>query len=373
MKKWLHIGPGLFFLLFIQQVILAQDINSMEYYLSARRFYEEGRLDTTISLLSACIHNRGFTRQLSKADQLEVYRLMAQSFYLDYQPEKAKFYVKKVLQLNPEYHMNFRDDDISEFRAEVSNQDVLPVYQIVAYGGYGLSSIATIGANQYMFETTGDTPDLYSKKDYRGKGGFHIGFGMEQAIAKKWRIVLNYEYSRVNYSFSEDYQIYNENYTFDYNQMNGYEGLQLYTKYYLVTDARKNISPYLFGGIYILQIINATRRFDGNEFFVNKLMNRYNYGYLFGTGISLRNIVFNIQSGHPFAIMAQIFNGSNLNLELKYLGSIRNFNDVNQSYDFSSSNTYLFQYYHVPDNISIRQFVISFGISWPLNYGAYDK
>ena len=133
------------------------------------------------------------------------------------------------------------------------------------------------------------------------------------------------------------------------------------------------ISPYMFGGIYTSEIINATRYIAGSEYFVKDLMNRYNYGYLLGTGISLRNIGFNIQSSRPFAAMLQIFSSTNLNLELKYLGSIRNLNDVNRSYDFTSSNTYLFQYYHVPENISIRQFLISFGISWPLTHWAFDK
>ena len=69
-------------------------------------------------------------------------RLMALSYYLDYQPEKAKLFVKKVLQMNPDYHLNFRDDDLSEFRTEVNNQEVVPSLTFNIYGGYGMNSIS---------------------------------------------------------------------------------------------------------------------------------------------------------------------------------------------------------------------------------------
>lgn len=365
--------PVLFFLIFIHQVSPAQELNSLEIYYSAQRSFAEGRLDTTLSLLNSCISNKRFTRQLPKTDQLEVYRLAALSNYLDYQPEKAKFYVKKMLQLDPDYSLNFRDDDLSEFRAEVLNQDVLPVLQLSVFGGFGRNSISVLGETQHLLEALPDQPDPYMMTGYKGKGGFHFGVGLEQTIAKKWRMVLDYYYSRITYSYDADYHILNNDYTFDYDQLNSYHGLQLFGKYCFVPDTRKRFGPYLAGGGYFLGLISSTRTINGSDYFVRDLMNRYNFGYLLGVGITLKKMEFNIRSGHLYANIFQLFNGTNLNLELKYLGSIRNLNDVNRSYDFTRSNKFLFQYYHVPENINMRQIMISLGISWPLTYWAFDR
>ena len=73
-------GISIFFIILIIFVLIGG-------FKTAESFFNEGKLDTTIALVDACLANRKYLRwRVSLRNKVEIYRLAAIAYFLDYQP-----------------------------------------------------------------------------------------------------------------------------------------------------------------------------------------------------------------------------------------------------------------------------------------------
>ena len=182
---------------FVFQSANAQEINIINQYQSARSFYAAGRLDTTISLLETCFDNPKSFRQVSWGNKVEIYRLAAISYFLDYKSEKATQYVQELVKLDPDYRNNFREDDIAQFKAEVNSLDAIPSFKLGIHSGANFTSVSVLKDVLHIIETQGT-----SKKIYEGAWGYTVGIKAEYTLGPSFMIRLNTGLRTANYAFN---------------------------------------------------------------------------------------------------------------------------------------------------------------------------
>ena len=96
------------------------------YYYNAMNLYNEGKVDSTLNILSSCIKGDPFLKKTSKSTRADIYRLSALSALLLDKPDDAQQYIKSLLKYRPYYKNDFAKDDLSEFRRMVTEFTVQP-------------------------------------------------------------------------------------------------------------------------------------------------------------------------------------------------------------------------------------------------------
>ena len=104
----------------------AQQMNCSERYNAALQLYNYGMADSALNTLKPCLDNKQVLKQQSKETSASMFRLAALSSILTGNPEEADKYITRLLQYQPDYGENFREDDLEEFRHLVLNKSTHP-------------------------------------------------------------------------------------------------------------------------------------------------------------------------------------------------------------------------------------------------------
>jgi len=106
--------------------LCAQQVDCSRKFYQAESYYNRGMIDSAITTLTPCLENMEFMKKEPKERKVNIFRLAALSFYVSGQPEEASEYVKKMVELDPDYRNNFVDGDLGEFRDAVLNLESTP-------------------------------------------------------------------------------------------------------------------------------------------------------------------------------------------------------------------------------------------------------
>jgi hypothetical protein len=342
-------------LLFLIPKSFAQETNCIANYQAARTFYEAGRLDTTIALLETCFKNPKSFRQVSWGNRVEIYRLAAISSFLNYQPEQATQYVRELVKIDPSYQNNFRTDDIAEFRSEVSSYEPVPSLKLGIWGGANLAFPRQLGESYFVIEPPGSRT-----REYKGNWGYGMGLTVEYTLAPRFELKLNTGLKALSFAFDS------QNIEYFYEQRMNYLDNQLFAKFIIIPDSKKTFHPYAMAGLYYGYLATASRKQMEEEMFtepVKELMKPHDVGYAAGLGVTF-------QTDLP---IAPTINQVHINVDVVYAGSLLNINDPLYRFDYSHVNEYIFEYYYILDDLSIRNIQISASLVIPLRYNAYKQ
>lgn len=149
-----------FFLLFSSGFLLAQE-TCAEKLVKANTLFEQGRIEEAIILSKPCA-----SKSNDLTSRWQAYRMMAMAYLAIQQNEEARKAAEEMLELNPTYQSNLRNDP-GEFIALLKSISVIPKFSL------GLAFSA--GANYtYPFVTATYTGAAYLKK-YTVKQSYQFG------------------------------------------------------------------------------------------------------------------------------------------------------------------------------------------------------
>ena len=158
---------------------------------NAQSTYDEGQIHLVPEMLQSCMNNGGF----AKEELVSAFRLLAMSYLILSEPEKADEAMLGLLKANPEYLINEAVDP-TEFINLYNTFRTEPILRAGIRGGLGWSmpfiSIRNGG---------GADPNYPKESLPTPIGGFQVGAGVELDMTKK--IILNPEIFFMNQMFDE--------------------------------------------------------------------------------------------------------------------------------------------------------------------------
>lgn len=147
-------------LLFKGILNLYPQINDCSFaYYNALNLYDQGKVDSTFSILSSCIRHDPLFRKTSRSTRAEIYRLNALSAVLLDKPDNARSSIENLLRYRPYYRNNFHRDDLVEFRRIVTEFTVQPKIVLGAkyfmdFPEFSIEKNLTSHSNSYVPEIT---------------------------------------------------------------------------------------------------------------------------------------------------------------------------------------------------------------------------
>jgi hypothetical protein len=159
--RWLILITGL---ACSTQQAFSQDCKNALY--DAGRLFEAGRMRDCIARLDSCVH------ELREENELvEAYHLIALSYHVLNEDEKANLYVRKLLVLKPDYQ-KYPNIDPMDFRKRVNRFKVSPKIYLGLYSGINITSVALIKSYSLFA----------SKQRYQPQMGYGAGFTDDMRI-----------------------------------------------------------------------------------------------------------------------------------------------------------------------------------------------
>lgn len=358
---------------------------------TAIQFYDDGKIDTTISLCIFCLNNTKTLRQLSLRKTTDLYRLAASAYLLNNQQKEARIYIKKLLEIDPDYAKRFRTDDFTEFKTEVNNMLVVPRLKYGLTFGTNFTGIREHGNPHSILAFPGSEYNTRSdrkwsshsivleseegnySRQYSGKWGYQFGLTFDYILTRKLYISATGAIGKINYWYSSDFRYKEFSHRYEYYQQLTTSIGNMMLKYLYISDPEKLVNLYVIGGFGGDSFMNAKRR-EGSRTndhvetvseFYNTGVWTVNYNYIFGTGITFN---FNRLFGKN-----QIINRVFINLDLKHIKYLSVVNKPESRYDYEFANNYVFGKYDVMNDVSLKNLQLSLSVSWPINYKVFEK
>lgn len=146
----------------------AQDCKNSLY--EANKLFEKGRFSECIQVLEPCLKY-----SKSKEEKIESYHLLAQTYQLINQLDKANLYIKKMLYLKLDYQ-DFPNIDPIDFSRLVNQYSVKPIFYLGIKAGMNITT-----ANLIKSYST-----YNSTQRYLNVNGYQLGFDALYQLKNNW-------------------------------------------------------------------------------------------------------------------------------------------------------------------------------------------
>jgi len=335
----------------------AQEVNCADKYQQALEFYNFGMTDSALNTLIPCMESKQDLKEVPNETSANIFRLAALSSILTGDPVEADHYITRLLQYQPDYKENFREDDLEEFRLMVLSKSVRPSILL------GLRIGFTMPFSELQKNYTYPEKPLGSFA-LENSTSFHIGLSGEKAFNKYLSMELGAGITQFQFKYLVTVSRLSQ---YQYDQKTLYLELPVLCKYYFAPKGA--LRPYLQGGTTIRVPFYKREKSDefGKYWFTESSSKEHilatfrtdmeNIGLVVGGGISydLKKISFSadIRYSHFF----------------KSANGLSNFDDINGYEDISPSEP--FRYTDDIILITANDLQISLGFAYFLKYTAY--
>lgn len=327
-----------------------------ELYKEAERFYQQGRIDTSLKILERIIENRKIIGRSSRSTRAKVYRLAAHASFILERPAKAKLYIKQMLAFQPNYkYDNTNDDDLLRFTTAVDTLYALPRLSAGLRAGMNTTFVRQ-HQNYSVFDTE---PGGSYKSSLKG---FQFGLIGQYALTRNLSIALEPGFAQLFFSYQRDPKSMLGSYSFE--QQISYIEAPILLKYnffvrsiykeplpvfknikFLSWLTKPTIMPYIEIGATYKHLLVSNKSTSGTSIPVTPLLRSYDLAATAGAGFTLYMKDFS------------------LGLDARYLFSLwqassqkmRNLNDPQAS-------QFIYRYYDMMDDFSLQniQFALTF-------------
>lgn len=328
----------------------------------AYELYRDGKIDSSLIYLEACIVDKRFFIE-SKREKARIFRLAAMASYILDRYETGDFYVKKMLAYDPAYQI--RQDDLKKFELAYERLYALPKMSLgINFGGNLTMPFANEKEVYSIFEFGSIENNKLSAQKISGEYYeaphplVNFGLVIEYSLLRHWALSseLNGILQQFKYSIYYKEQNIGLN-EFSYHQSVSYLMMPVVVKYYFFPGLK--VRPWIetgFFGKYLL----LSRKVSGQVNISNiSQMNSFDFGLVAGTGVR-----YDYDRNGKWGIA----------LHLKYCqGLVNIFNKQNRYYTDNVSDIFLYKNYDVTDNVKLSNFMIYFSWSYFLTYKIYEK
>jgi len=335
----------------------AQVISCMDAYERALELYQIGMTDSALNTLKPCLENKQELKQLSKENVANIYRLAALSAILMGNPDEADIYITQLLQYQPDYGENFREDDLQEFRLILLDKSTHPSLMIGIRAGINTPFIEL---EKYYTdpEKNGGSHELAKST------GFQIAFSGEKVFTPSFSVEVGAGITGIQFDYKVSAPRYETN---SYQQKISYLEFPVLGRYYFAPNS--SIKPYLQGGLIVKFSLFARERSEdyGNYWLTEDENSGHilatfrtdmeNIGLVAGGGVSydLKNISIraDIRYAHHF----------NSSSRLAKFDDISGYEDIPASEEFGYTDDI--------NLITINDLQISLGLVYYLKYKVF--
>ena len=231
----------LLMLLFLNRVCEGQ--TCQQQLGEATTAYYNGQLREVVQLLESCVNSNGLT----KHDQIDALKLLANTHILLNQDSEADMYMAKFLSLHPTYEL--RDDDLAEFRSLYDSYDVRTKYTFGFSVGALIPDYIIMRHQSYSGQTV-------EPSDFDEIPGISIGVTGEYSFYKNFFLNGSILYSQRSFKQREEIMEYQEvsSYERDY-----YLDVPFQIRYVFNTG---KVKPFAGGGYALHYLIHSKGDID---------------------------------------------------------------------------------------------------------------
>jgi len=334
----------------------AQEVSCSDRYEAALGLYNYGMADSALSTLKPCLDNKQVLKQQSKETSASMFRLAALSSIMTGNPEEADKYITRLLQYQPDYKENFREDDLEEFRLILLNKSTHPSIMLGIRAGINIPFLK-LQKNYSYPEKIAETYELERST------GFQIALTGEKAFTSNFSVEMGVGLTGIQF----DYKVSSQYEPYYYKQKLSYIEIPVLARYYF--EPEKSIRPYLQGGITAkFSLYKKEKSDDFGNYWLTEDPNSNNILATFRT--DMENIGFVMGGGVAYnlkkiSIRADIRYTHHLNSSSR----LSNFDDINGYEDIPPSEP--FGYTNDIILITVNDLQISLGLVYYLKYKVF--
>ena len=335
----------------------AQEMNCSDRYEAALGLYNYGMADSALRTLKPCLDNKQVLKQQSKEISASMFRLAALSSIMTGNPEEADKYINRLLQYQPGYKENFREDDLEEFRLILLNKSTHPSIMLGIRGGLNIPFLK-LQKNYTYPEKNADTYEL------KKSTGFQIALTGEKTFTSNFSVEMGAGLTGIQF----DYKVKSSNYEpYYYEQKITCIEIPVLARYYFAPNS--SFKSYVQGGISgRFSLYKREKSDDFGNYWFTESSNSDNILTTFRT--DMENIGFVMGGGVAYnlkkiSIRADIRYTHHLNSSSR----LSKFEDINGYEDIPSSEK--FGYTNDINLITVNDLQISLGLVYYLNYKVF--
>jgi len=356
-RKSISIFAFILGMIILSDFCFAQEMSCSDRYDAALRLYNYGMADSALNTLKPCLDNKQVLKQQSKEASASMFRLAALSSILTGNPEEADKYITRLLQYQPDYQENFREDDLEEFRHIVLNKSTHPSIIVGVKAGINFPFLKL----QKNYTYPDKNADLY---ELEKSTGFQVALTGEKAITSNFSVEIGAGLTWIKF----DYNVSSSNYNpYSYEQKISYIDIPLLAKYYFAP--KSSIKPYIQVGVNGNFSLYKKEKSDnyGNYWLTDSensdnilatfRTDMENIGFVFGGGVS-----YNLKK---ISIRADLRYTHHLNSSSR----LAKFDDISDYEDIPPDEE--FGYTNDINLITIKNLQISLGVVYFLKYKAF--
>ncbi len=302
--------------------------------ISAKKLYEEGKLDDAINLILPC-------SQTESAVQWQAYKLLTKAYLAKQDDINARNAAVRMIELHPTYEVNPRYDS-KGFINLLKSIDVIPKLSFGLTIMYGPNITLPRVTKLY-------TPAIYDKT-YSNKGGFQLGLVAGYNINLNHGFGFNMIYNVKNYQVNYDWS----GNSYDISESLRYIDFPLMYRYSFSTN--KPVRFSILAGPYASVLVNSHNNIIAKNEAVSSELPHYGsnvrrkklaYGGLIGLGLNIKS-----KKGH-------------FSLETRYSRSISNITEESSRYD---NSLLMYDFVYLDDDIQLDYLSLSVGYHFYINY-----
>lgn len=309
----------------------------------AGKMLESGNADACLELIQTC-----GTESTPESIRWQVHRLQTMAYLLKVQTDSATLAAEKMLNLNPTYIPDYRNDP-AEFISLLKKIVVIPTFSLGLAVSAGTNTTFPVIDKGYVVS---DYRKRYQSKNAIQFGtnvGFHINPNLMVEVGL-YSTIKRYE---IEYAFT-DWKV-------NYKEKMTYLDVPIVARYIL--KPYQSFRPFVQGGyyngylMYDLNDLKSENTLTGQINEINRLdaigrRNRFNPGWTAGIGFYQK-----LKKGH-------------LSVQANYYHSLRRINKPENRFNYSDQ---LFTYFYVDDDVRLHNLVLCVGATYYLNYRVYQK
>jgi len=356
-RKSISIFAIILGMIFLSVFCVAQEMSCSDKYEAALRLYNYGMADSALNTLKPCLDNKQVLKQQSKESSANMFRLAALSSIMTGNPEEADKYITRLLQYEPDYSENFREDDLEEFRHIVLDKSTHPSIILGLRAGINIPFLDL--QKNYTYPEKGD-----ARFELEGSAGFQIALTGEKTFTTNFSLEMGAGLSWLKF----DYQVSSSDIEpYLYEQSMTYIEIPALARYYFSPNS--SFQPYIQGGIAVKFSLYKREKSDdyGNYWFTDSENHDHilasfrtdmeNLGFVVGGGVS-----YNLKQ---ISIRADLRYTHHLNSSSR----LANFDDISGYDDIPPSEQ--FGYTNDINLITVNDLQISLGVVYFLKYKVF--
>ncbi len=332
----MNIKIGLFYLLFFSNLGFLKSQNCQEKIESASKMIDNGQFNESIQAVRNCAG-------IGNSERWQALRITSIAYILLNNPDSAKVYAKKMLNLNPLYQPNVLKDP---------KVFILMIHQINIIPKFTVGLAFTIGGNITIPEVTGSyIPAEYTKK-YKNGSSYQMGllaaYNINNKLAIEANIIANSKTYEMSYTLS----------TLNIGIKESFRSLDIPLMLRYTFRPNKRFRYYVKAGGYSSILLNSFNDFSRTNsanseslqyarFNSSARRNTLQWGVVAGTGI-----VYKVKQGH-------------IHFDVSYYHGLTNITKGAVRYDYLNL---LYDMYYLDDDIKLRNIAFSIGYNYYINY-----